>query len=46
MSQNRVTITKDALMVEPLGLNMLWSFTRRLQFPLAHVQGSTFDSKW
>jgi hypothetical protein len=40
---NRVTITEDLLVVEPLGLTKLWSFTRRLQFPLKHVRGATFD---
>ncbi|CAN5334371.1 hypothetical protein BH11ACT6_BH11ACT6_59200 [soil metagenome] len=43
MSSNKVTVTHDSLVVEPLGLDKLWSFTRRLQFPLAHVRGATFD---
>lgn len=43
MSSNRVSITGDRLVIEPLGLNKIWSFTRRLEFPLAHVRGATFD---
>jgi hypothetical protein len=43
MSSNRVTVTDDCLVVEPLGLDKLWSFTRRLRIPLAHVRGATLD---
>lgn len=43
MSSNRVSITGDRLVIEPLGLNRVWSFTRRLVFPLTHVRGATFD---
>ena len=43
MSNNRVTITPDHLVVEPVGLNKLWSLTRLLKFPLEHVRGATFD---
>lgn len=43
MSINRVTVTGDRLVVEPVGLNKVWSFTHRLQFPLAYVRGATFD---
>ena len=43
MSINRVTVTADHLVVEPTGFNKVWSFTRRLQFPLERVQGATFD---
>lgn len=43
MSSNRVTITDDHLLVEPVGANKVWSFVRRLEFPLAHVRGATFD---
>lgn len=43
MSRNTVTVAKDALVVEPVGLDKLWSFTRRLRFPLTHVRGATFD---
>lgn len=40
---NTVTLTPDFLLVEPTGLDKLWSFTRRLMVPLAHVRGATFD---
>ena len=40
---NTVTLTPDALLVEPTGLNKLWSLTRQLTIPLAHVRGATFD---
>lgn len=43
MSSNRVTVSGDHLVVEPVGLSKVWSFTRRLQFPLAHVRGATAD---
>lgn len=37
MSNNRVIVTEDRVVIEPEGLNKLWSFTGRLSFPLAHV---------
>ena len=40
---NTVTIADGILQVEPRGLDKLWSFTRRLRIPLAHVRGATFD---
>lgn len=43
MNTNRVTITPETLVVEPTGWNRMWSFTRRLEIPLAHVRGATFD---
>ena len=43
MSSNKVTVTAEHLVVEPIGLDKLWSLTRRLQFPLEHVRGATFD---
>ncbi len=43
MSINRVTVTEDRLVVEPVGLSKIWSVTRRLEFPLVHVRGATFD---
>lgn len=43
MSNNKVTVTDDRLVVEPVGLDKIWSFTRRLQFPIAHVRGATYD---
>jgi hypothetical protein len=38
-----VTLTADSLLVEPVGLDKLWSFTHRLAIPLAHVRGATLD---
>lgn len=43
MNTNRVTITPDALVVEPTGWNKMWSFTHHLEIPLDHVRGATFD---
>jgi hypothetical protein len=43
MSSNKVTVTRENLVVEPVGLNKMWSFKRRLRFPLEHVRGATFD---
>lgn len=43
MSNNLVTIKDGALTIEPAGLDKLWSFTGKLQFPLEHVLGATFD---
>ncbi len=43
MSRNTVTITDTSLSVEPHGLDKIWSFTSRLEFPLVHVRGATHD---
>ncbi|MFT4123541.1 MAG: hypothetical protein QM635_06890 [Microbacteriaceae bacterium] len=43
MSRNTVTVTAEHLVVEPVGLDKLWSFTSRLRIPLDHVRGATFD---
>jgi len=43
MSRNTVTITDTSLSVEPHGLDKIWSYTSRLEFPLAHVRGATHD---
>jgi hypothetical protein len=40
---NNVTISTGTLTVEPVGLDKVWSFTNRLDIPLAHVRGATFD---
>lgn len=40
---NTVTVTDSLLIVEPRGLDKMWSFRRELQIPLAHVRGATFD---
>ena len=39
---NTVTIVDNNLVVEPQGLDKLWSFKRRLEIPLASVRGATF----
>jgi len=43
MSGNRLTITDQMLIVEPLGMDKLWSFNRRIETPLAHVRVARFD---
>lgn len=43
MSGTRVTIDGGDLVVEPLGLDRLWSFTRRIRLPLSQVQHAFFD---
>ncbi len=40
---NTVTVERDHLVVEPRGLDKIWSFTRRLEIPLTHVRGATVD---
>lgn len=40
---NTVTVTEEHLVVEPVGIDKLWTFTRRLAIPLAHVRGATHD---
>ena len=40
---NTVSISADELVVEPQGLDKVWSLTDRLTIPLAHVRGATFD---
>lgn len=40
---NTVTCTEKHLVVEPVGIDQLWSFTRRLEIPLDHVRGATHD---
>lgn len=41
---NTVTVTAQHLIVEPLGLDKVWSFTNELRIPLEHVRGATVDS--
>lgn len=43
MTRNRVAVENGRLIVEPLGLDKLWAFRRRVVVPLAHVRGATFD---
>ena len=40
---NTVTVTDGWLVVIPRGMDKLWSLTRELRIPLAHVQGATVD---
>lgn len=42
MKTTKITVTAEALVVEPLGWNKLWSFTRYLRIPIDHVEGATF----
>ncbi|ROS71864.1 hypothetical protein EDF24_3722 [Curtobacterium sp. PhB130] len=41
---NIVTLTDDALVIEPRGLDKVWSFTKSLSIPWGHVRGATHDS--
>lgn len=41
--RNTITIAGDELVVEPVGLDKMWSFTGSLRIPLAHVRGATHD---
>ena len=43
MSGNRLSIAGDQLVVEPRGLDRLWSFTRRIEIPMKQVKGAFFD---
>jgi len=43
VSGNRLTIADDQLLIEPQGLDRLWSFTRRIQIPLKQVKSAFFD---
>jgi hypothetical protein len=38
-----VTIAQDSLVVEPTGLDKMWSLTSRIVVPLHHVRGATHD---
>lgn len=39
----RVAVTAGQLIVEPHGLDRLWSFTHRIEIPLDQVRGATYD---
>lgn len=41
--RNTITIIKDQLVVEPVGLDKMWSFTGSLRIPLGQVRGATHD---
>jgi len=38
-----VTIAPDSLVVEPTGLDKMWSLTSRIVVPFNHVRGATHD---
>ena len=40
---NTLTLTDKELIVEPRGLDKMWSFTRRIAVPCNHVRGATHD---
>ncbi|WCZ33054.1 hypothetical protein [Corynebacterium massiliense] len=40
---NKVTLTDTALVVEPRGLDKMWTFTGSLEIPWDHVRGATHD---
>ncbi|MCW2780456.1 MAG: hypothetical protein JWR35_905 [Marmoricola sp.] len=40
---NTVTIDDGRLVVEPQGWDKVWSLRRRLEYPLGHVRGATYD---
>lgn len=40
---NTISLEGGRLVVEPVGLDKLWSFTRRIDVPLEHVRGATLD---
>lgn len=40
---NTVTLTDTELVVEPVGLDKLWSVTSSLRIPWGHVRGATHD---
>lgn len=40
---NKITITEAAMLIEPQGLDKIWSLTRSIQIPWSHVRGATYD---
>ena len=40
---NKLTLTDAELIVEPLGLDKLWSLTGSITIPWEHVRGATHD---
>jgi hypothetical protein len=41
--RNTLTLDSGRLVVEPVGLDKLWGFRRRIEVPLAQVRGATYD---
>ncbi len=42
-ARNKIIITDQLLIIEPIGLDKLWSLTNKIEIPLAHIKGATFD---
>ena len=42
---NTLNLDSERLTVEPIGLNKLWGFRRRIEVPLDQVRGATYDPK-
>lgn len=40
---NTVSIENGRLVVEPVGLDKLWGFRRRIVVPMSQVRGATYD---
>lgn len=43
--RNRLTITADVLIVEPIGWDRIWNFRRRLEVPLASISAVTVEAR-
>lgn len=44
MGDTLVTVTAESLVIEPVGLDKVWSLTRRLRIPLDQVAGVGLDA--
>lgn len=40
---NKITLTDTDLIIEPQGLDKIWSLTSNITIPWGHVRGATFD---
>lgn len=40
---NKLTLTDKELIIEPQGLDKMWSLTRSIAVPWGHVRGATHD---
>ncbi len=40
---NDLQIDNGQLIAEPRGMNKLWGFHKKLEYPLSHVIGATYD---
>lgn len=43
-TRNKIIFTEQLLIVEPVGLDKLWCLTKRIEIPLKHISGATFDT--